>query len=189
MKTVLFVPGFQEDTSSRNYRLVLQTIEAFGDKVEFVPVTWKRRTILNWATELRAVYRKHDPEQTILAGFSFGATITLVIASEVPPAELWLFSLSPYFKETIDMVPKAWLQNIGHRRTATFSELSLEQLCKTVACLVKLFIGKQEIEKWPDMKTTFDTANKYFKNCESVVVPDVGHEVDNPKYIAKIKSS
>jgi len=39
MKTVLFVPGFQEDESSRDYQSTITAIQKKGYKVVFVPIT------------------------------------------------------------------------------------------------------------------------------------------------------
>src|ERR1700745_701040 len=101
MKTVLFVPGYQEDIKSRDYTSTVRTIEKQGYKVKFVPINWVRTTIDNWVDELEAVYSKHDPADTILAGFSFGAITAFVAAVKQNPFELWLFSLSGYFDEDV----------------------------------------------------------------------------------------
>lgn len=117
MKTVLFVPGYQEDLTSRDYNATIKAIEKRGYKVEFVPIQWTRTTITNWVKELDKAYSNHDQSQTILAGFSYGAMTAFVSATKRNPSELWLFSLSPYFAE--DLISKnmkqAWLNNIGQR--------------------------------------------------------------------------
>src|ERR1035437_7799397 len=102
MKTVLFVPGYQEDMKSRDYASTIRAIESQGYEVKFVPINWKRTTIDQWVEELDAEYGKCDPKQTIIAGFSFGAMTAFVTATKRNPFELWLFSLSPYFVEDLE---------------------------------------------------------------------------------------
>ena len=94
MKTVLFVPGYPEDLDSREYAGTMRAIEKRGYIVVYVPIEWKRRTIDNWVQELENVYTKHDPRNTIFAGFSFGAMTAFTAAAKVNPSELWFFSLS-----------------------------------------------------------------------------------------------
>ena len=73
MKTVLLVPGFRQDLKTHDYKALLDAIETKGHKVVFVPILWKRTTIDDWVDQLKRVYEKHDPNETILAGFSYGA--------------------------------------------------------------------------------------------------------------------
>lgn len=154
MKTVLFIPGYQEDLSSRDYKSTISEIEASGYMVKFVPIKWARTTIEDWVAETEAEYAKHNPEDTILAGFSFGAMTAFTVASRKNPSELWLFSLSGYFSEDIaskDM-KKSWLNNLGHRRVAAFSKLDYKKLAAKIKCKVLLFTGQTEMDMWPTMK-------------------------------------
>ena len=113
MKTVLFVPGYPENLESRDYVSTISSIETAGYVVKFVPIEWARTTIDDWVAELEAEYSKHDPRDTVLAGFSFGAMTAFVAASKRNPSELWLFSLSGYFDEDIKNkeMKKSWLDS------------------------------------------------------------------------------
>ena len=186
MKTVLFVPGFQEDLKDRDYTSVLRAIESKGYKVQFVHIQWKRTTIDGWVKELESVYKDYGTKETILAGFSYGAMTALVTASNRNPAELWLFSLSPYFTEDISLLKLAWLRNIGKQRTEKFWRTSFNELYPKIDCPVKLFIGEKEIQKWPIMKHRFKDSAGKFKNCTPFEIPNVGHEVDHQYYIRGI---
>lgn len=188
MKTVLLVPGYPEDITTRDYKALMNGIEDMGYKVVFVPIKWKRRTITDWVAELDAVYTNYSTTDTILAGFSYGAMTALVSASKKVPNELWLFSLSPYFSEDIPLLKLAWLRRIGKQRSERFWRLSFNELYPLVDCPIKLFIGELELSKWPPMENRFKAASKKFKNCEASVIPDVGHAVDDPKYIRAIQN-
>jgi pimeloyl-ACP methyl ester carboxylesterase len=189
MKTVLFVPGYKEDLTSRDYKSTLAMIEKSGYKVKFVPIHWDRTTINDWVAELEEEYSKHNPKETILAGFSFGAMTAFVTATKQNPAELWLFSLSGYFDKDIKskQMKKSWLNNLGHRRVAAFSKLDYEALASRITCRALLFAGQIEMDMWPTMKYRTNESPKYLTNAKLTIIDNVGHDVTDKTYIAAIK--
>lgn len=189
MKAVLFVPGFQEDMKSRDYATTIAAIESRGYNVKFVPIKWARTTIEQWVEELDEVYEKYDPKQTILAGFSYGAMTAFVVATKRAPAELWLFSLSPYFAEDHKSknMKSTWLKQIGHRRVTAFEKLNFEKLSKLVSCKVLLFAGQLEIDKWPVIGERVHAAHELLSDNDLKVIPDVGHNIADKKYVAAIQ--
>lgn len=191
MKTVLFVPGFKEDVKSRDYKSTIEAIEGSGYKVRFVPIQWDRTTIEDWLNELEAEYSKHDPKETILAGFSFGAMTAFVATARKNPAELWLFSLSPYFHEDIHSknMKKSWLNHIGHRRVTAFDKLHFQELAKTIHCKTLIFAGQAELDKWPDMKYRTVSAKKLIRGSKLLTVDGIGHDVADKLYINAIKQA
>jgi pimeloyl-ACP methyl ester carboxylesterase len=190
VKTVLFVPGFQEDLKTRNYQATINAIKSRGYEVTFVPIEWSRTTIEQWTKQLDNVYEKYDPKNTILAGFSYGAMTAFMSAAKRNPSELWLFSLSPYFAEDLKSknMKQTWLKGIGHRRVTAFSQLDFSKLAKLITCKTLLFTGQIEIDKWPVMGERTSTAHKLLHNNELSVIEGVGHDVANAHYIAKIEA-
>lgn len=188
MKTVLLAPGFRDSLESYDYASVIRAIAAAGYKVTFVPIQWKRTIIDNWAEQLETEYVKHDPANTILAGFSFGAMTAFVAASKRNPSELWLFSLSGYFAEDITSkeMKKSWLKNIGHRRAAAFSKLDYKTLASKIECKVLLFTGKIEMDMWPTMRHRTNEAPKYLADAKLTIIENVGHDVANKAYITAV---
>jgi pimeloyl-ACP methyl ester carboxylesterase len=189
MKTVLFVPGYQEDMKSRDYASTIRMIKAKGYNVRYVPINWKRTTIDHWVDELMTIYDEYDPKNTILAGFSFGAMTAFIGATKRNPSELWLFSLSGYFSEDIrskDM-KKSWLRNLGHRRVSAFEKLDYKKLAKEIKCKTLLFVGDIEIKIWPTMKHRTNEAPKFINNSELTVIENVGHDVADVRYITAVK--
>jgi len=189
MKTVLFVPGYQEDLKSRDYSATITAIKDHGYKVKFVPIKWSRTTIDDWVRELDEVYAKYDPQQTILAGFSFGAMTAFMSATKRNPAELWLFSLSPYFAEDLKSqnMNQAWLKRVGHRRVTAFSKLDFKNLAKSVTCKTLLFTGQLEINKWPVIGERSAAAHKLLQKNTLTIVKEAGHDVADKHYIAAIE--
>ncbi len=189
MRTVLFVPGFQEDMTSRDYAKTIAAIKAAGYKVKFVPIRWTRTTIVDWAKELHEVYDTHDPGETILAGFSFGAMTAFRVAVDRPPAELWLFSLSPYFKEdqADPSFKKSWLTQIGHRRADTFNALSFKSLVKKIGSKIFFFYGDEELKSWTDISIRH-AATRSMSNVQTVMIAGAKHDVTQPEYIQAISA-
>lgn len=187
MKTVLFVPGFQEDIRSRDYKGALEAIKSKGYNVEFVPINWKRTVAKDWVEQLEQEYSKCDPANTVLAGFSYGSMIAFMAATKRNPAELWLFSLSPYFSDDIPKLKRAWLNNIGKRRIESFKELNFHALAKKIKCKTLVFIGEHEAKKHPLLKRRAMLAKETLTNARLVTVSAAGHDVGHPNYVEAIK--
>lgn len=186
MKTVLLVPGFQESMQTRDYRAVMDVITDQGYDVRFVPIHWKRTTIIDWVNELDEVYRKYDPAEVILAGFSYGAMTVFAAAAARTPFQLWCFSLSPYFSEDVESVRMklGWLRAIGIRRTAAFSQLRFKDLVNKLSCRTLLFVGGSEA---PIVQARSLAAHQFLANNHLTTIPNVGHDVGSPLYVAAIK--
>lgn len=188
-KTVLFVPGFQENLHSRDYRKVLALFKSQGYAVKFIPINWQRTLPMDWLAELNKTYEKYESTQVVLAGFSFGALIALLAATERNPSELWLFSLSPYFAEDLSELKSSWLKHIGKRRTENFKGLKFKELVSRVKAPTLLFAGELEIKKWPLVGKRMDEAVAQVKNGRGLVVPGCEHDITDPKYLAAIKNN
>jgi pimeloyl-ACP methyl ester carboxylesterase len=186
MKTVLLVPGFQEDIKTRDYKSVLQAIEAQGYRAKFVPIQWKRTTIEDWLKELETEYARHDPKDTVLAGFSYGSMTAFVAATKRMPAELWLFSFSPYFSDDLPKLKKSWKNGIGHRRVTAFSKLDFNQLAKKITCPAIIMLGAVEADKYPLMVNRAQAAKQHIKNNRYIVVDGADHDVADKNYVAAI---
>jgi len=191
VKTVLFVPGYQEDLSSRDYAATILAIKKRGYKVKFVPIRWPYTTIEQWVDELDKTYNEYESSNTILAGFSYGAMTAFMSATKRNPSELWLFSLSPYFSDDLKSInmKQTWLKGIGQRRVTTFSKLDFKQLAKSVHCKVLLFAGQLEIDTWPVIGERTADAHQRLKNSRLIKIKDAGHDVANKQYIAAIEKT
>jgi esterase/lipase len=189
MKTVLFVPGFQEGLADRDYESIIKLIEKKGYEVEFVDIHWTRTTIDDWVTELETIYQKYNPKNIVLAGFSFGAYIAFVGASKQNPSALWLFSLSPYFYQDIPKLKKSWLTHIGHRRVDSFKKLDFDKLTQQINCETLIISGDIENKKYPIMYDRAIGANKSIKNSKYIEAVDSDHDISSKGYIEAIQNN
>lgn len=134
------------------------------------------------------MYNQHDPAETILAGFSFGAMTALVTAAARNPIELWLFSISSFFAEDLisEYQKKSWLRMIGTRRQLTFGQLHFAELADRINCKTLIFYGQIELDDWPIMNERALDTKRRLKYGVYVAVPEVGHDVANEHYIKAI---
>lgn len=189
MKTVLLVPGFQEDKQTHDYHSVLRAIDIRGYRSVFVPINWKRTTIHDWVKELEAIYHTFDRENVVLAGFSYGSMTALVAASHRVPSELWLFSLSPYFLEDIPLLKPTWLNSIGKRRTAAFQTLHFDVIAKTITCPTLIISGETENDKYPLLRLRSESAHSRFVDSRYIVAASADHDITQLAYITAIQAS
>lgn len=189
MMTVLFTPGFGENINSRDYKSVLRAIENNGYAVKFVPINWKRTVITDWVKQLEVEYRKYDAANVILAGFSYGSMTSFLAACERNPAQLWLFSFSPYFAEDIPKIKKSWANIIGKRRIDAFNKLYFGELVKKIHCPTTIMIGQIEVEQFELLTERSRAAHKLIKGSKLMVVPHARHDVADVNYIEMIKTS
>ena len=187
MKTVLFVPGFRESIDSRDYKSTLEAIKNKGYSVKFVPIEWTRTTIEDWTKELDVEYSKHDPANTILAGFSYGSLTAFMSATKHNPAELWLFSFSPYFADDIPKMKKSWLKEIGKYRADAFSKLEFNELARYIKCKTQIVVGEKEIKKYPLIGNRSTVASNEIKNSHMTIVDGSDHDVTDKRYITAIE--
>lgn len=187
MKTVLFVPGFQEDLSSRDYAKTLSIIEKSGYNVRFVPIEWQRTTIEDWVAQLDQVYAHYSTDDVVLAGFSFGAMTAFVSASERPSSQLWLFSPSPYFNEDLASpgFKKAWLKIIGTNRERTFKKIRFTDLVNNTPSKILFFYGSNELKSWPNMTYRQKLVDSH-SHTSTVIVPNGEHDVSSDTYVKSI---
>lgn len=185
-KTVLFAPGFPESRSDRDYDSLLSELQKVGYETEFVDIDWQDTTQEDWASQIMKVYEKYDPEEVILAGFSFGAIAALMTALRRPPYQLWLFSLSPLFAEYYDYwTPENW-KVIGERQRELCRETSLKEVLSSVKSPIAAFMGSDEPQKFPDIKLVFDQVVSANSRNSGYVAAGAGHAVDHPNYINEV---
>jgi esterase/lipase len=186
MKTVLLVPGNRETLENRPYPNLIKAIKKTGYKVKFIPINWKYTTINDWIAQLEKEYLKLDPKNTVLAGFSFGSITVFLEATKRPPAELWLFSLSPYFAEDLPMLKNRWKKGIGIKRVKAFEQIKFNKFVKNISSKTLIFAGELEMKRNPQLNYRFEDAHSKIKNSKFIVAENVDHDVTHPNYIKAI---
>lgn len=190
MKTVLFAPGFREDIKSRNYRTVLKKIEEKGYRTKFIKIDWhSTKTVADWVAQLEKEYSKHDSNEVVLAGFSFGAVTAFIAAAHRNPSALWLFSLSGAFSEdwpAVRRTEKSDIKVVGKKRIEGFSAYRFSDLVKNISCQTLLFAGDKEMRLYPALAHRVNESHRQIESSRLIIVPKCGHDVADPRYITAI---
>ncbi len=130
MKDVLIIPGFGENETEESYKKLKERILAASNStVRFYNPKWNHGTTKNWLADFEKM-SEIKPE-TIVIGFSMGAYITLLLAEHYNASKIVLASLSPYFKENINLVPDSAKKFFGKKRIEEFLKHSVPEKIKT----------------------------------------------------------
>ena len=183
MKAFL-IPGSFEDLKDSDYEAVLDAYKNGGYEPEFVRIDWKYKTIDDYAEQVKEKIPKRDLSSSLLSGFSFGSIIALSVAAEINPKQLLLFSLSPYFKEDFP-IPKSWQVWAGKKRVENLRKLSFNKLAAKIECPTILFVGDKEIKRYGDRRDR--EAHRRIAGSRYIIIPSVGHDVGDPKYVEAIR--
>lgn len=170
---VLYLPGGGSSRANYPYDKILRKVQRRGHKTTFCPITWRGTNIHDWVEEVRPTYRQHDPAQTILVGFSFGAMTALLLTAECPPAGLILCSLSPYFAEDLPFIPARWVRRLNPRRRAAFEKLHFSDYGTQIACPTRLVTASLETE-WLQQRTR--AVRDSIPGAHILIAQGVGHE-------------
>ncbi len=180
-KNALFViiPGFGESGSDKQYReLKKKIISSFGAKVLNYDPIWDRKTIKNWVADFDEKFKNYDFKILTIIGFSMGAYTALVLSSKHKFKKIILASLSPYFKENLENLPKEAINFMGKNRIKEFSNISIPKEIKSES--VFLF-GDQD---WPIAVSQAKKLSSLYKG-KFVSVENTEHELTDD-YIKKI---
>jgi len=133
MTTVFIIAGFILGESAATFEEFddfEQLLQAKGYAVVRVDILYNEHTHSTYTAEFTARYKNLKTEKNIVIGNSFGAVVALLSASVFEPDELYLCSMSPFFKETLQDKEfyKYAVTNFGKNRTDDLSSYStLEQ--------------------------------------------------------------
>lgn len=125
-----------------------------------VDLTWKHNRIQDWCDKVRFT------SKDIVTGHSMGAAVALIVAEKNPPKELYLYSPSPIFTETVNFPGKNFLRLIGKKRYKEIRPIP------KVTCAVTVYVGELEI---PAMKKTAKIIARKL-HAKLVVVPGKNHK-------------
>jgi pimeloyl-ACP methyl ester carboxylesterase len=163
-------------------------MEQMGYHYTFIPTQWENTTIIDWQQQAERVYDRCQPDQTILAGFSFSGMTALAMAAKRPPAKLWLFSPSPYFAEDIPTLPANFIEFAGKYppRLDAFRQTHFNELAPRIACPTLLVRGGDEGEQ---MAHRLNEAERLIPDTYTYIANGVTHNLLHPIYLATIKQA
>lgn len=181
-KTFFIIPGFKQKAGDKSFLWLEKFLKGQGFAVINVPITWERRTIIDYVDDFIGVYKKHQSKENYVLGFSYGAVTALLSANAVKPKKIYLCSLSPDFKEDVSaMTP--WLKKyVGKRRIAQSLKTSGREIAKNLKIPSVVFYGEAEAEHYPQTKVRCEETSKLAVRSKLVVVEKSPHQIDFPAY-------
>lgn len=183
---VLFSPGIEKPRSKIEWYLpLLDAIETGGYEVEFVETTWSGYTLDQKLDSLRRRYIAHDPVSTILAGFSLGAWLSTLVAAEVSPQELWLFSLSGAYREDLALTPEGFRSFMGKSRLEFCSRYSFAEIAPRIqARRTWIFAGTEELSV---LRNRCMQAARQISNAQLIEIPGMKHSINHPALLTQVR--
>ena len=186
-KTLFLVPGFKQKASDSYFGWLVNFLDLKGFKVVCVPIEWNYRTMSDYVNDFKEFYLKNKTDNDYILGFSYGAVIAFITASELRPKKVYLCSLSSDFQEDVcDMKP--WIQKmIGKKRMADIKKRSARDIAKNLDIPLVIFFGEKEGEMYPQLKMRCEETAKLAKNSKLVVVKNAPHDISYSEYREAIK--
>ena len=185
LEHALIVPGGQQ------YDPVLfepfeEVFRNAGISAQFVPIKWSRTVISQNVHQFNEIYRHYDPSTTVVFGFSAGAMISLIAAADRSPAVLILASLAAWFAEDVPHRSQWYKKAVGHRRVADYKNLHFSQLAPHITSETYILLTDSDSKRWPQFEVRAHEAQRLIKNSELIKVPNIGHDIGNPKYVQAV---
>lgn len=185
-RIVFIIPGHLDSPHKREYQLIGKAFKNQGINPVFVPVKWKRTTISQCGAEFKKLFENTKAKEKYILGFSWGAMIAYLIASDVQVNTLVLCSLSPWFAEDLPKLPKSWVNFAGKNRLNDFKNMPASAIAAKITANTFLLYGLQEhslVEV--RAKGTFGSLK-----CKKqiVAIEGVKHDIADEKYLDKIYS-
>jgi hypothetical protein len=146
-KVVYIIPGYGEShLKQKGYNKIAEMFKGSGITPIHVDIDWHVTKFVDFELFSKQLIKKFNAragEEVYVLGFSFGAIIAFLTASQTYPAKLILCSLSPYFRQDLKKLKPAWQRwwnKVGK------SDLDFDILAKKVKAEIYLIAGDQESE-------------------------------------------
>ncbi len=181
-KTVYLIPGYGETSSDPGYTEIVNIAKNKGYNVVVYNPIWKRYTIKKWLSDFNKLISENQKQEPIVViGFSFGAYIASLAAKDNKFQKIIFCSLSPYFKDDIENLPKLAYDMLGKRRIDDFSINEFPTNVNTEAVFI---VGDKDIPLVVDrVKKSY---NEWAGTKKIEILKDIPHYINFPVYIEKI---
>ena len=182
-QTILYIiPGFGESPKSSGYKTIIKEAFDAGYEPVPVPIKWERSVFSDWLKTFEEVYSQYPGRKSSVLGFSFGAMIAAVSAKKHTFESIFFCSISPYFKDNLEKIPKTSLSWLGKRRVDDFKKYSFPRDVNTKALFI---MGNED---WPYGLEVIKKRESQWRGSSSLILIDgVAHDISDPKYLKVVK--
>ena len=150
-------------------------------------IHWPRTVISQNVIQFETIYKRYEPESTVLFGFSAGAQVAFVAAAKSSPAVLMLASMPGWFAEDLPTRSEFHKRMVGHRRVSDYATLSFNDLAKGITARSYVFVAEKEVKPYPHFLHRAEDAHSKIKQSELIKVENAGHNISDSNYIRAIK--
>lgn len=180
-KKLYIIPGYKQRVEDENYQEIIEYAEQLGLEIVPIHVNWNHDIDMNEYVEEVSKQLPKESEDYIM-GFSFGAYINYLLSKEKRFGVYIFCTISPYFKETIEEIPRRAKEFFGDNFIRSVSNNSLHEGNKSKAWFLvgekdwnqAKFIGKEAKDLWSG-------------ESEFVMVHNAAHEIEHLNYVEEIK--
>lgn len=101
---------------------------------------------------------------------------------------MYVCSLSPFFKEDLNIIPKSWKSILGKKRVEDFSTISFNEIIQNwyAPSNVYLFYGEKE---YPQLIERVEKAHTKIQQSQLISIPKCGHQFSHNNYLKMIKEN
>jgi alpha-beta hydrolase superfamily lysophospholipase len=185
-KIAYFIPGHGESHKRQpGYNKVADMFREKGITPIHIEIDWhskKPRPFQNYVDQFLKKYKKPKNVEVYVLGFSFGALVAFLSEQKTKPTAIILCSLSPYFKEDLPKLPKAWSR--WWKKNYPDSEYSFNELAPLIKTKILMVAGNKE---GPEVDRRMRIAKKLIKQNSLTIAKEAKHRIGQKEYLAGLK--
>lgn len=187
-KIIFIIPWFRQNTKIKWFVEIISFLKENNFEVIEVEITWNKKVMSDYLKEFLEIFYKTNAKwkEIYLLWFSFWAFISFLASNNVKIDWLFLCSLSPYFKEDLDKIPKTWKKYLWKNRVSNFENISFNEIVKKIECETFIFYWDKEPKRvWERAKK----ANQEIKNSKLIKIEWWFHDIWQEIYLEKVKNN
>ncbi len=184
-KIAYIIPGYGEShTKQKGYDQIAAMFVQQAIKPVHVSIKWtlKKPTDFElYNKQFLKKYKKDKNDKTYVLGFSFGAIIAFLTASQAKPNVLILCSLSPYFTEDYKNMKPSWIKwwKKEIRNSYTFKDVPTISVPE-----IYIVAGSKEP---PAVLFRARSTKRKFKNSKLIIAEDSKHNISQKEYLYSLE--
>ena len=181
------IPGNGESyTRQKGYNKIAGYFKEKGIEPRHIEINWKKEGPINFNDYnkefLAQVEKIKGKKEVYVLGFSFGAVIAFLTAQKIKPTALILCSLSPYFREDMEVIKPKWKS--WWNKNFVNSNYSFDEFVSKINSKTYVMVGDQEDTSV--IKRAKDTKSK-ITDSKLVVIKNAKHKISQKEYLEAIK--
>jgi hypothetical protein len=76
---------------------------------------------------------------------------------------------------------------VGKHRVEDYKTLKFDKFASRITSKTYIFVAEKEVKQWPHFLRRASDAHSKLSGSQMITVPNSGHDIRNPNYLASIK--